>query len=454
MTKVRSLLVLGAMLAAALVIAACGSDSSSSDSGGTIIRGTTDQPISYDPAGAYDLPSYDGIYSMYQNLLTVEPGGNKAVPDAAESCDFTDQDNKVFECTLKPGLKFSDGSDLTAEDVVFSFERNIEIADPNGASSLLANMKSIEAKGDDTVVFNLKEPDATWPLLLTTGSFAIVPSDVYPADKLQPSDQVVGSGRYTLADYQPGQQTVMEKNDAYQGADPAKNDRVIIQYFDKASALKLAVAERRRRHRLPQPQPDRHRRPRGRRRRSAWSPATAPRSATWSSTRSSSPATTTPRSWRSARRSRRRSTARRSPTTSTTAPSSRSTRWSRRASSTRPRRSPTSTARAPTSTPPSRTLAGRRRRHAGAARGLVDALALRRRLRRRVRGDQAPARRQRPVRRDAEVDRVEPVLEAAFTDKYPHTSSAGSRTIRTPTTTRRRSTCRTASSTSTTTTRR
>ncbi len=242
MTKVRLLLVLGAAAIAAFIVAGCGSsDSSSSDSGATIIRGTTDQPISYDPAGAYDLPSYDGIYSMYQNLLTVEPGGNKAVPDAAESCDFTDQDNKVFECTLKSGLKFSDGSDLTAEDVVYSFERNVDIADPNGASSLLANMKSIEAKGDDTVVFNLKESDATWPLLLTTGSFAIVPSDVYPDDKLQPSDQVVGSGRYTLADYEPGQQTVMEKNDGYQGDAPAENDRVIIQYFDKASPLKLAV---------------------------------------------------------------------------------------------------------------------------------------------------------------------------------------------------------------------
>src|SRR6188768_3234187 len=104
MTKVRSLLVLGAMLAAALVIAACGSDSSSSDSGGTIIRGTTDQPISYDPAGAYDLPSYDGIYSMYQNLLTVPPGSAKAEPDAAESCDFTDDKNMVFECTMRDGL--------------------------------------------------------------------------------------------------------------------------------------------------------------------------------------------------------------------------------------------------------------------------------------------------------------------------------------------------------------
>ena len=178
---------------------------------------------------------------MYQNLLTVEPGGNKAVPDAAKSCEFTDNDNKVFECTLNDGLKFSDGSDLTAEDVVYSFERNVDIADPNGASSLLANMKSVEATDDSTVVFNLKEPDSTWPLLMTVASFAIVPSDVYPDNKLQPSDQVVGSGRYTLADYTPGQQTVMEKNDGYQGDAPAKNDRVIIQYFDKASPLKLAI---------------------------------------------------------------------------------------------------------------------------------------------------------------------------------------------------------------------
>ncbi len=91
MRKVRPLLILSVVAALALVVTACGSSSSSSGSGGTIIRGTTDQPISYDPAGAYDLPSYDGIYSIYQNLLTVPPGGNKAVPEAAQSCDFTDK---------------------------------------------------------------------------------------------------------------------------------------------------------------------------------------------------------------------------------------------------------------------------------------------------------------------------------------------------------------------------
>ncbi len=244
MKTIRLLSLAAATALLAILAAGCGSDDSSSGSGGTIIRGTTDQPISYDPAGAYDLPSYDGIYAMYQNLLTIPPGDNKPVPEAAEKCDFTDNDNKTFECTIKDGLEFSDGSPLTAEDVVFSFERNVEIADPNGASSLLANMDSVEASKDDkAVTFNLKESDATWPLVLTTASFAIVPSDTYPADKLQPSDEVVGSGRYTLAQYEPGQQTVMEKNDSYQGDAPAKNDTVIIKYYKSAAPLKLAIQD-------------------------------------------------------------------------------------------------------------------------------------------------------------------------------------------------------------------
>jgi peptide/nickel transport system substrate-binding protein len=238
MSRVRRLGIAVALVAA-LAIAAVGCGSSSSDSGGTIIRGTTDQPVSYDPAGAYDLPSYDVIYNVYQNLLTIPPGENKPVPEAAEKCDFTN--DTTYECTLKDGLEFSDGDPLTSEDVKFSFDRNVGIADPNGASSLLANMKSVEAPDDKTVIFKLKKADATWPFILTVASFAIVDSTDFPKDKLQPSDEVIGSGRYTVASYKPGQQTVLEKNASYTGSDPAENDRAIVQYYDKPSALKLDV---------------------------------------------------------------------------------------------------------------------------------------------------------------------------------------------------------------------
>ena len=121
------------------------SDSGSSSGGGsdTIIRGTTDQPISLDPAGAYDLPSYDIIYNVYQNLVQFPPGETKPVPEAAESCDFTD--DVTFECKMRADNVFSDGSTLDAEDVVFSFERNVEIADPE--RRLLAAREHEERRG-------------------------------------------------------------------------------------------------------------------------------------------------------------------------------------------------------------------------------------------------------------------------------------------------------------------
>src|SRR5215218_10946212 len=93
---------IAAVLATGLAVVAAGCGSSGGG-GGTIIRGTTDQPVSYDPAGAYDLPSYDVIYNVYQNLLTVPAGGNQPVPEAAQSCDFTN--DTTYECTLKDGLK-------------------------------------------------------------------------------------------------------------------------------------------------------------------------------------------------------------------------------------------------------------------------------------------------------------------------------------------------------------
>ena len=130
----------------------------------------------------------------------------------------------------------------------------------------------------------------------STGSFAIVPSDVYPKDKLQPDDKIVGSGHYTVASYEPGQQLVLEKNPEYGGADPAKNDRAIIQYFDKSSALKLAVEQGDVDVAYRSLSPTDLAGPGGRQRPHVSSGDRGRRSATWSSTRTCSRATTTRRS--------------------------------------------------------------------------------------------------------------------------------------------------------------
>jgi peptide/nickel transport system substrate-binding protein len=243
--SLRILLLTGAALFV-LAAAGCGGDDGGGGGGGTIVHGTTDQPVSYDPAGSYDLPSWNVIYNVIPGLLALPPGGNQPEPELAESCQFDNP--STYTCKLRDGLKFSDGSDLTAEDVKASFDRVNRINDTNGPSSLFGSLykeagkvtgQEVEVVDDKTVTFHLNRPDSTWPFIMTTGGGGIVPSE-YPPNKLQPDKQAIGAGPYKLAEYRPGEQTVLEKNDDYFG-DAPKNDRVIIQYFDKSSALKLAV---------------------------------------------------------------------------------------------------------------------------------------------------------------------------------------------------------------------
>src|SRR4051812_32619665 len=106
-----------------LTAAACGGGDEGGSGGGsakkTLVIGTTDAGVTtIDPAGSYDLPSSTLQFNIFQGLMKVPAGGNKPVPDAAQSCDFTDP--KTYKCTLKDGLKFSNGHPLTSEDVKFS----------------------------------------------------------------------------------------------------------------------------------------------------------------------------------------------------------------------------------------------------------------------------------------------------------------------------------------------
>ncbi len=235
-------------------LAACGGDSSSgsggsggSDSSGDAasgepwILGTTDTVTALDPAGSYDLGSWTLSYNIYQTLMTIPAGENTPQPDAAESCDYDDP--KTYTCTLQDGLTFSNGNELTSSDVKFSIDRNIDIANPNGASGLLASVKSIDTPDDKTVTFNLAQPDTTFQFVLTTATASIVDEDTFPAGKLLDDTDVVGSGPFALEQYKAGEQAVLAANDSYQGANEPKSAQVFVQYFGESSALKLAAQE-------------------------------------------------------------------------------------------------------------------------------------------------------------------------------------------------------------------
>jgi peptide/nickel transport system substrate-binding protein len=214
--------------------------SSASTGGGTLTVGTTDQTVAVDPAGSYDFGSTLLEVQIYQYLMSVPAGGKTPEPDAADKCSFTKPTE--YTCTIKDGLKFSNGDPLTANDVAFTFTRVVKIADPNGPSSLLANMVSAKATDAKTVVFTLKNPnDQTWPYILGTSAGPIVDSKVFPADKLLDDAHAIGSGPYAIASYDKNQQVTLKANPNYTGANKPKIDNVTLKYYAQSSNLKLDI---------------------------------------------------------------------------------------------------------------------------------------------------------------------------------------------------------------------
>ncbi|MGP4048601.1 ABC transporter substrate-binding protein [Streptomyces sp. 2A115] len=225
---------LGATTSIALV-AGCGLFSSdSSDGGKSIVVGTTSEPSTLDPAASWD-NSWELFRNVHQTLLNLPAGASRPEPDAAESCEFTDGSSEVYSCTLREGLKFSDGHKLDAKAVKYSFDRIKKINVNGGPAGLLTSLSRVEAKSDREVVFHLNQPDATFPFVISTPAMSIVDPDEYPANALRKDGKVSGSGPYSLESYEAGKQAELVKNDNYKGIADRKNSAVTIRYF-KGSA--------------------------------------------------------------------------------------------------------------------------------------------------------------------------------------------------------------------------
>jgi peptide/nickel transport system substrate-binding protein len=257
----RGIVSAAGLAATALVLAACGggsdggddtSDGGGSSGGGSLLIGTTDKITTIDPAGSYDNGSFAVMNQVYPFLMNTPFGSPDVEPDIAESAEFTSPTE--YTVTLKPGLTFANGNDLTSSDVKFTFDRQLAIFesgadDGNGPGSLLYNLDSVAAPDDTTVVFTLKSPDdQVFPQILSSPAGPIVDEEVFAADALTPDDEIVDgqafAGPYTITGYSQNDLVSYEANPEYQGLLGApKNEEVSVTYYAEASNLKLAVQQ-------------------------------------------------------------------------------------------------------------------------------------------------------------------------------------------------------------------
>ena len=214
--------------------------------------GMSDDVLATDPASGYDPGSWLLFNNVFQSLLSFPKGGTDPEPEAAESCGFTDSDSKVYSCTLRDGLKFSNGDALTSEDVKFSFDRTMKINDAHGPAVMLPTI-------DDDRAPRTRRPSSSTSSTPTPPSPARSPpaparsstTREYPADKLRTDGKAVGSGPYKLDSFDE-KQAVFSVNEDYQGTAKVQELRHDAEVLPRRpDRLKTALRERRRRPRLP-----------------------------------------------------------------------------------------------------------------------------------------------------------------------------------------------------------
>ena len=246
--KLISLLLCVAM--SATLIAGCGK---SADEG----KGT-DSGADSSKSDSLVMPVSATVTSLNGNLETMAEGAFQLAPYQdelyyvdqnetrwylAENCEIS-EDGLVYTLKLKDNLKWNDGEAITADDVIFTFNCNLDTNNGAGFSNVVfVGEKEVKAeKVDDlTVKFTLPEVSASYYSLL--GNLVLLPEHAFDGNtNIKSADANltdIGSGPYKLVEFKDGESLVLEKFEDYYGNEP-QIEQIIFKVISDPSAQEVA----------------------------------------------------------------------------------------------------------------------------------------------------------------------------------------------------------------------
>jgi peptide/nickel transport system substrate-binding protein len=168
-------------------------------------------------------------------LVESDPLTGAAVPALAESWEPS-ADAATWTFTIRKGVQFHDGKELTIDDVVATLKRHTDEKSESGALGVMKSIKEIKKDGDKLVLV-LTEGNADLPLLLTDYHLVIQPNGGYD-DPLAS----IGTGPYKLTSFEAGVRATLERNTADWRSDRGYVDTIEIIGMNDATARIAALA--------------------------------------------------------------------------------------------------------------------------------------------------------------------------------------------------------------------
>jgi len=197
--------------------------------GGTLTVGMESDVVTLDP------PMFTDVYSSYvsqqihETLMTTDFNA-RIVPLLAEYVENPDSQTYIFK--LREGVRFHNGEEMTADDVVFSWRRVMDPAtkSPRQArfTDAIESPDKITALNKYTVKVELKAPFAPFLDRTVEGSFSILSQKAVEAAGANYAQRPVGTGPFKFVEWRTGDRAIVERNDNYWGQ-KANLDRIIFR---------------------------------------------------------------------------------------------------------------------------------------------------------------------------------------------------------------------------------
>lgn len=197
-------------------------------SGGGIVVTYKDDVATLDPAIGYDWQNWSMIKSLFDALMDYEPGTTNLRPGLAESYVISD-DGMTFTFSLRPGVKFHNGREMTASDVKYSLDRVTDPVTQSPGAGFFGAIAGYDAMADGTatalegvtvidpttIEIKLSRPDATFLHVMALNFASVVPQEGVEAANGDFGKMPVGTGAFKLGAWTIGQRLVFEKNADY-----------------------------------------------------------------------------------------------------------------------------------------------------------------------------------------------------------------------------------------------
>ncbi|GAA3919076.1 ABC transporter substrate-binding protein [Microbacterium invictum] len=231
----KSLLVVSATLAAALTLAGCAPGSGNSADApddATIYIGSLYEPqnLSNTRGGGQGVTeAFNG--NVYEGLYKLTDGGE--VEALLAESEEVSEDGLTYTITLRDGVTFHSGKELTSADVKASVEAVTAEDSQSARKSAFSVISDIETPDESTVVFTLSQRSISF--LYNLSYIWVVNAD---AEDLTQSED--GTGPYTLDEWKQGSTLTLVRWDDYWG-EGARNAEVVFTYFTDATAENNAL---------------------------------------------------------------------------------------------------------------------------------------------------------------------------------------------------------------------